>query len=134
MKEKITSPQMMYAAAVLIFSASLLTKPLYTFTKNDSWIAVILGAMMAALIMMMYAILTRKFPGQTIIEINDKVFGRIAGKLISALYVYFFFFIACLDTNIIGEFIKAFILPSTPMFLILFLFLFILSLLSSTQT
>ena len=125
MKDKVTSKQMVHASTGFIISTSLLTKPLYVFAKNDSWIAVIAGFVVAAFIYLIYTAVAHRFPDKTIIEINDVIYGRVIGKIISVLYVYFFLTIVCLDTNIFSGFVKAFILQNTPMALIIFLFLFV---------
>jgi spore germination protein KB len=122
MRDKVTSKQIMFAAAEFIIATSLVTKPLYTFSKNNSWIAVIAGFTLAALIYLIYAALAWRFPGCTLIEINDEVLGPVAGKLASALYIFFFFTLACFDTNIITGFVKAFVLQNTPMTMLLLLF------------
>jgi spore germination protein KB len=124
-KAKITSKQVTYAAALFIIATSLLTKPLYTFTKNGAWIAVIAGYLAAAAVYLIYAALTHKFPGMSVVEVNDAVYGAVIGKIISALYIFFFFTLTCFDTNIISNFIKGFILPGTPMVLITAFFLIV---------
>lgn len=115
----------MYAAATFIIATSLVTKPLYTFMKNDAWFAVVAGFLVNVLLYLVYAGIARKFPGESLIDINDAVYGRFFGKIVSALYVFFFFTLACFDTNVISSFIKALVLPNTPMALILFVFVFV---------
>ena len=122
---KVTSKQILYASAVCIIATSLLTKPLYTFTKNDSWAAVAAGFVAASVVFVVYAALSRRFSKFTLVEINDTVFGPVIGKIISALYVYFFFTLTCFDMDIIADFIKTVILPDTPVILILIVFILI---------
>lgn len=113
----------MFSAALSIISTSLVVKHIFTITKNDAWIAVIAGFLLSLLIFLMYKALAQKFPDKTIVEINESVFGSIIGKLFSVLYIFYIFTIACLNTHIISNFIKAFTLPNTPMVLILFVFI-----------
>jgi spore germination protein KB len=125
MNNRVTSKQITHAAVIFIISTSLLTKPLYTFTKNDAWIAVLAGFVVVLCITVIYAALINRFPGMSIIEINECVFGPVIGRLMSVLYIYFYYTIACLDTNVISGFIKEIVLPDTPMILIVFLFLIV---------
>jgi spore germination protein KB len=122
MKDKITTNQVAYASAVIIMSTGLLIKSLYLYVKNDSWIAVTAGLFIGLLLTRIYAALARKYPDCTLIEINEQVYGRILGKTLSALYVFFFFTIACLNTNILGNFVKSYVMQNTPTPIILVLF------------
>lgn len=122
MKDKITTSQIAYAVSVIIISTSLLMKNLYTYTKNDSWIAVAAALCIGLLLSCVYAALAKKFPGCTLMEINERVYGKIPGKIVSALYVFFFFTIACLNTNILGHYVKSYVMQNTPMFVTLTLF------------
>jgi spore germination protein KB len=122
LNKKVTSKQLTHAAAVLIMATSILTKHLYVYTKNDAWLIVILSFFVSSAIYFIYSVLANKFPGFSLIEINKTVFGFAFGKIVSILYIYFFFTIAALNTNVVGNFTKAFILPSTPMIYILVVF------------
>ena len=123
MTKKVTSKQVTHAAAVLIISTSLLTKHLYTLTRNDSWLPVLTGFVLSLPIYLMYGALAGKFPAMTLAEINDLVLGPVIGKVFSALYIFFFFTIAGLNANVIAGFIKAIVLPSTPTPFILLVFI-----------
>lgn len=115
----IASKQVTYCATSLITATGILTKQLYVYTKNEAWIAVAAGFAVSFFVMLMYSALARKYPGLSLIEINDNVFGRFIGKIFSGLYIFFFFTIACLNINIVGGFVNSFVLPNTPTVLIL---------------
>jgi spore germination protein KB len=123
MKDKISTRQIEHAAAVIIMATGLLIKSLYTYVKNDAWIAVIAGLFIGLLMVRVYAALAKKYPGCTLMEINEQVYGRIPGKLVSALYIFYFFTIACLNTNILGNFVKSYVMQNTPIPVILVLFI-----------
>lgn len=122
MNTKVTSNQITHASVIIIMTTSLLTKQLYVYTQNDAWIVVIASFCVSLLIYSIYSALTKIFPSFSLIEINEAVFGRIVGKIISALYIYFFFLIAVLNVNVMGNFTKAFVLPTTPTIFTLFVF------------
>lgn len=122
MNKKVTSQQVTHAAVIIIMTTSLLTKQLYIYTQNDAWVTVIASYCVCLLIYLIYAALVKNFPGYSLIQINETIFGRVLGKLISALYVYFFFLIAALNVNVMGNFTKAFVLPNTPIMFTLVVF------------
>lgn len=123
MQKKLTTQQVMFTGSLSIISTSLVIKHLFTILKSDAWMAVIAGYLLSLLIFLLYSVLAKKFPNKTIVEINESVFGSIIGRLCSALYIFYIFTIACLNTHIISNFIKAFTLPNTPIALILLLFI-----------
>lgn len=108
----------MMSIATFIIASSLLTKTLYTYTNNDAWVAVILGNLLGLAIVGIYVALAKRHPGCTLIEINEAVFGRIPGKAVSLLYVFYFFTLAGLNTRDLGDFINGMLLPNTPAMLI----------------
>jgi spore germination protein KB len=104
----------MMSIATFIMASSLLTKTLYSYTKNDAWAAVLFGYLLGMVIVSIYAALAKKHPGCTLIEINEAVFGRIPGKAISMLYVFYFYTLAGLNTRDLGDFINGMLLPNSP--------------------
>ncbi len=125
MNKKITKGQLAFCVAAFITASSLLTKSLYIFTRNESWLPVITAYPVALLIIWMYEKLSKRYPGQTIIEINDEVYGKIGGKIVSFLYIFYFFSLAFFNMRDLGDFIKGMILQNTPMVLIYGLFVII---------
>jgi spore germination protein KB len=124
-KSKISTRQMIFSAGAFIIATSLLTKTLYLFLKHDAWIGVVLGYLISLPVIWIYETLAKRFPAKSLIEINDAVFGHILGKLISALYIFYFLSLACLNTRTMGNFVKSSILPNTPLPVILTLFMII---------
>lgn len=122
-KEQISSSMLMYAIACFVICSSLLYGYIAGVTKQDSWIVVITGFIVALPIIWIFATLCEKFPGKNIIEINDIVFGKILGKIISALDVFFFFSLSFINGSIVGDFVIGSILPETPKAAILIMFL-----------
>lgn len=114
MAKKIPSNQFVFSVACLVMSSSLLTKTLYTFCKNESWVGVVLGFLFTLILVLIYGALAKKFSAMTLIEINDAVFGPLLGKVSSGLYIFYFLSIAFLNAVVIGNFISAFVLQNTP--------------------
>jgi spore germination protein KB len=81
------------------------------------------GLLLALPIVAILAALLRKFPGKNLIEINDIVFGPIAGKAVSALYLFYFLSLAALNTRDLGNFAADYIIQETPIAAVMVLFL-----------
>jgi spore germination protein KB len=121
-QKEVLPKQLKYASANMIIATSILSKQLYTYAENQGWVAITAGVVFCLIMISVYAALAGKFPGFSLIEINTAVFGGLFGKVVSILYVYFFLTIACLNVNVMGNFIQGYVLPNTPMLLIMLVF------------
>ncbi len=91
---------------------------------HDAWIAVALGLMEGLLIAWIFTALARQFEYKTIIEINSLVYGKILGKCISVLFIWYLFHLGALVLDNYARFFKLEIYPNTPktvLFLLLML-------------
>lgn len=122
-KEQISATLLMFSVGCFIQGSTLLIGFVTTTTKHETWIIVITGFIVAFPIIYMYSYLASKFPGKSIMEINDIVYGKIIGKIFSLLYLFFFFSISFLNANDMGDFVVGSILPETPKIAVLILFL-----------
>lgn len=125
MNKTITARQLMFAISTFIIASSLLTSPLYYFTKNDAWFSVIFAFVISYSIIHIYITLSTWYPGLTLIEINLRVFGNLVGRCISFFYCFYFLSLAYFNTIDLGDFIQSMVLPNTPMVLILVAFVII---------
>lgn len=125
MSKKITTKQFTSSVLCFILASTLFTSHFFMYCKNDTWIIVISGFLVSIPIVFMYSAIVKRFPGMSLIEINNAVFGRVLGKIFSALYMLFFSVHLIFYTNDVGTFVKGFLLPKTPMALIIFMFVFI---------
>lgn len=105
-------------------ASGLLTKGLYMYLEQDSWIAVILACLISLPVVWMYGTLNKWYPSKSLIEINEEVFGRIIGSIISVIYVFYFISISALNTRDLGNFAHI-ILPNTPVAFLLIVFIFV---------
>lgn len=129
-KQKISTQLLMFSIACLIQSSSLLIGFTSSVTRQDTWIIVIAGFVIALPVLWIYIKLATRFPGKTIIEINECVFGKIVGKVLSSLYVFFFLSVAFLNVGVLSGFVGGSILPETPKaaIIIAFVLLFVYTL------
>jgi len=115
---KTTSKELAFLICGYVIASALVVVA-GTDTGHDTWIAVILGFAESLIFAALYIGLARRYPGKTLIEINDTVFGPYLGKLVSLCYLWYFFQIAALVLRNYGDFLIAIIYPETPMLVIL---------------
>src|SRR5665647_327137 len=89
---------------------------------HDAWIANLIGIMEALLIAWVFIALTNQFKDKTIVEINDLVYGRILGKGISLIFIWYLFHLSALVLTNISRFFATEIYVATPKAVILILF------------
>ncbi len=123
MNKAIPSNQLAYSAAAFIMAAVLLTSNLYQFAGNSSWVSVLIGFAVSLLIVGLYGRLTKRYPGMSLPQINGAVFGRVAGKIVTVLYIFYFLSLAVLNTRDLGDFIASSVLRQTPRTLIFIVFI-----------
>ncbi len=124
-KDAITPLQFMFSITCFLRSSSLLSAFFAPISKTDSWLVVLLAAAVCLPFLWVFILLMKAFPGKNLIEINDAVFGRIAGKIISAIYIWFFFTLTSLNLRDLGSFVGKSIMIKTPQLVIVVVFILI---------
>lgn len=124
-KISISSGQLTLLITGFMLGSVLLISFSVGITKQDTWIAVIIGTVSSLVFAYLYVTLASWFPGKTLIEINDKIYGTILGKIISLLYLWFFFSLAALNLRVMGEFFISFFMKGTPLYVIFIMIIFI---------
>jgi spore germination protein KB len=82
---------------------------------KDSWLAIIIAVAFTCPMILVYARLLTLFPDKGIYEISEQVLGKIFGKGVNLLYIWFSFHLGALVLRNFGEFINTVSLPETPM-------------------
>lgn len=85
--------------------------------KSDAWIAIIAALMAGLIISQIYARLLFLFPRKDLFEILEIVFGKIFGRIIGCVFIWYAFHLGTLVLRNYGEFIDNIALPETPMIL-----------------
>lgn len=121
-KGMISNSQLMFL--VMGFSQSMILTINYNYevTKQDTWLAVLAAFPIALLTVLLYLVIARRYPGQSLMQINDAVFGRYFGKVFSVIYFCFFFRLIVHYMFFFNSFWLSYIMQETPRaaFLILF--------------
>ena len=114
---KISSCQFLVLVIFFTVGTSILLIPatLTSQVKQDAWIAAILGLVIGLVVIWLFTIIASWFPKLTYIQINEKIFGKILGKMISILVI----FMAIIYTSVLITYSGAFLItqmyPKTPM-------------------
>lgn len=121
---EISNKQLMLLVLSFLQSMILTINFVYSITRQDTWIAVLTGFVIAILFTLLYMSIGLKFPGKNLVQINDIVFGPYLGKLISASYIWFFFQYMIHYMYFFNSFWITYIMPETPRaaFSIMFIF------------
>ncbi len=103
---------------------------------RDAWITTLLSTVIGSLPILMFLMLMRLYPGMTIVEWFPKTFGNWLGVPLAWIYPVMFFFGAAHSLGDIKDMLITTILPGTPEWAILALFISVMIyiLMSGVQT
>ncbi|MHB8061017.1 MAG: GerAB/ArcD/ProY family transporter [Ruminiclostridium sp.] len=124
-KGEISSSQLMFLVIAFLQGAHLLIAFASGITKHDTWLAVLTAIVLSLPFILIYIALAQRFPGKNLIQINDIIYGHYFGKLISVFYIWYFWLLASLNLRTVGNFVRTYMMPETPMVAILVMFVFI---------
>lgn len=113
-KGRITSARMMFTIVCFIQASSLLTAFMTSVTKQDSWIAITICIFVYLPFLFVYRALIIKFPGMNLLQVFEEVFGKLIGKFVGLLFVWFFFTLAALNLTDLGVFARETLMEETP--------------------
>lgn len=106
--------------AVLIFPP-----PTTNYGKQDVWLSTLLGLAAGLLCILLYSKLAKSFPGLTLIEAIQKVFGKWIGTILSLSFLAYTIVVAVGCLREISDFVVAEMLGGTPMSALLSLYIII---------
>lgn len=121
-KGKISSSQLMFLIAGFIQGSTLTVTFSFIVAKQDTWLTVLAGWLVGLPFVLVCIALAQKFPGKTLVQINDIVFGPYLGKLVTAIYLGFVLTVNGEYLRYLGDFILVYIMPETPIVVILVMF------------
>lgn len=99
---------------ILFILGSTIVLGVGTKAQQDVWIAIILGLLMFLPIIIVYGRLLTLFPEKDLYEILEVLFGRIAGRIISILYIWYSIHLGAMVLFNFSAFINVVGLPETP--------------------
>ncbi len=124
-KGRIPSSQLTFMLLDFMQGSIYVTSFTFSFTTRDSWLVVILAGIVYIPFALLNIKLSSRFPNDNIIQINDKVFGSVVGKIISVMYCLFFLPACAINLRVQSAFVANIFILDTP-FLVFAIFLLLL--------
>lgn len=113
-KEQITDKEAIFMLTMFILGSTLIIG-IGGESKNDAWIAGIIGVMMFLPMLLVFSRILFLYPGKDVFDILNITFGKIIGRMISILYIGYAFHLGALVLRNFGEFTTTVAIPETPM-------------------
>ena len=114
-KEKITSKEAICLLIIFYIGSSFILG-IGTESNQDGWISGIIGLLMSLPMILIYSRVLSLYPEKELFEILELTLGKIAGKILIVLYIWYSFHLGALVIRNFGEFINTVAMPETPMF------------------
>lgn len=111
--EVITNKQGISIVILFIIGSAVVLSP-GGEARRDIWLATLFGFAMALPMVLVYARLLALYPGKDLFDVLHEVFGKILGKTISLIFVWYTFHIGTLVIRNFTEFIQIVSFPETP--------------------
>jgi spore germination protein KB len=117
--ERISQSQL--AAMIVLFQIG--SSPLFLLASEagaDAWISVLIGMIGGLLLLLLVTLqLYRRMPEEDLFDMIERTFGKVAGSLLTAVYIVYFGYKAVRNVREFGDLMILYLLPSTPLWFIL---------------
>jgi len=92
-------------------------------SKQDAWIATIIGILLGLVLVWIFTKLGDRMNNMTIVEYSENVLGKWVGTFIALIFSIFLFMNSSTMIYILGNFLLTEIMPSTPIEVIVLVFI-----------
>ena len=110
---KISGSELVYLLVSYLIGSSIIITPGRS-AQQDAWITILIGAAGGGALALIFTTLARRFPGKTIVEILDTVFGPYIGKAVAASFIWYSFHLGSLVIRNFTDFFTTVVMPETP--------------------
>jgi spore germination protein KB len=124
-ENKITASQFMFSVACFLQASSLLTGFFGPITMQDSWLTVCFALLLVTPVCLIYLKLMQTFPELNLLEIYDRVYGPVLGKMLAWFYIWFFYTLTAINLRDVQDFLNLTIMVETPRVVLLVVFIFL---------
>jgi len=109
----------------LTVGTSILVTPIgYAHTaREDAWIASLFSLLINLAMVVIYIALARLYPGKSLFAIFESTVGKVLGKLITLLYLFYFLLLTGTLLGNLGFFMSSEMMPETPIESIQYIFM-----------
>lgn len=113
-KEIISDRQGVCLNTLYLLGSTLLIGTGGGVAKKDAWLAIILSVIITLPVMLIYSKILSLFHGKDLYQIVEIIFGKIAGKILSVLYIWFSLHLGALVIRNYSEFTNVTVFPDMP--------------------
>ncbi|MFC0560304.1 spore germination protein [Halalkalibacter alkalisediminis] len=116
-KDRITTAQTVIFIVSYIIAVGILTLPRVTVedvNTPDVWISVILGGLIAMIAGIIMVKLSQQFPEKTFFQYSQDIVGKIVGRILSILIIFYFLTTSAFQIRVLGEVTGFYLLEDTP--------------------
>lgn len=117
MKTKI-SPYQLFSLMILVPIGTAILFFLTPELKQDSWIAMLIYIIGGIILQYIYTALYYKYPDDTLITYLPKIFGKVIGNLIGAIYILYFTYLASRVLRDFTELILINVMPKMSQYIV----------------
>ena len=123
----ITRHQYIHILIGSMIGTGILTLPRITakIIDQDAWLAVILGAALPIISIVLIHLVCRKYPDMDFVDLSQKLAGRFLGKLLILPIIIYNVMDSGVISRIFVEAIKLFLLNKTPRLMLVILILLV---------
>ena len=121
-KGKISGQQLLFLIAGFVHGSALLIDFTVGITEHQTWMVILAGLIITVPVILSYVVLAKRFPGMNLVQINDMVYGRFLGKVISIYYIFFFLMTLSFNIRDVGELYITFLMQDIPFIFFLLVF------------
>ncbi|PEA53195.1 spore gernimation protein [Bacillus pseudomycoides] len=89
---------------------------------TDGWIAILIGWVFSTISGIFIVKISARYPEDTLYDILIRLFGKIVGKVLAVIYMIYFACYSCIILVNALLYLKGWLLPKTPDYIIIFLF------------
>jgi len=122
----ITSKQLVFVFLGATIGIGVLSLPrsLVSVAGQSAWLALPVAALVPLLSLLMIERLYRRMPGLNFIELNQRLLGKVLGFIVIVLFTVYIILFEALVIRTFADVTKIYMLPSTPLWVILLLIAF----------
>ena len=121
-KGKISSQQLLFLIAGFVLGSVLLIDFTVGITEQQTWMVILAALAITAPVILSYVVLAKRFAGMNLVQMNDMVYGRFLGKVVSTYYIFFFLMTLSFNIRDVGELYITFLMPDKPFIFLLVVF------------
>ncbi len=113
-KGRFSSLELLFLVAGLMQGSIYVSTYTFSNTPRDEWLALLISWSIFLPFALMYLKLSEKYPGDSLVGIHDKVYGGLAGKILSAVYCMYFIISSAMNFRFPSAFLTINFMIATP--------------------